>query len=75
MYPTREELNAVDFKVAHWSYFENWDPYRHYLFARDTYNIKAYEKRNSGTYTNFGQVDTPLCILNLDLVDVYRMHV
>ena len=63
-YPTEEEMKKVNFKVAHWSYFENWDPYDHYLFARDNYGMKTSESRNSGTYTSFGQLDTPLYVLH-----------
>ena len=35
MYPSEEELRKADFKVAHWSYYENWDSYEHFTFARD----------------------------------------
>lgn len=60
LYPTKEEMKNANFKVAHWSYFENWDPYRHYVFARDNYGMGVNEDRNTGTYTGFGQLDTPL---------------
>lgn len=60
LYPSKEEIKKANFKVAHWSYFENWDPYTHYTFARDNYGMKASDERNTGTYTNFGQLDTPL---------------
>lgn len=64
LYPTEAELKEADFKVGHWSYFENWDAYKHYLFARDNYGMKSSENRNTGTYTQFGQLDTPLYILH-----------
>lgn len=60
LYPSREALKESNFKVAHWSYYENWDSYEHYTFARDHYNMQAAEGRNTGTYTSFGQLDTPL---------------
>ena len=60
LYPSEDELKKANFKVAHWSYFENWDPYKHYIFARDNYGMKANDERNTGTYTAFGQLDTPL---------------
>lgn len=60
LYPTEQELREADFKVAHWSYFENWDAYNHYLFARDNYDMRISDERNTGTYTMFGQMDTPL---------------
>ena len=64
MYPDEEEMRKVNFKVAHWSYYENWDPYLHYIFAHDHYGMKQSDDRNSGTYTSFGQLDTPLYVLH-----------
>ena len=60
MFPSEEEIKKVGFKVGHWSYYENWDPYVHYEFARDNYGMCKSENRNTGTYTDFGQLDTPL---------------
>lgn len=60
LYPSEEELRKANFKVAHWSYYENWDSYNHYTFAKDNYQMKVNKERNTGTYTSFGQLDTPL---------------
>ena len=60
MFPSNEEIQRVGFKVGHWSYYENWDPYTHFEFARDHYEMQKSEERNTGTYTDFGQLDTPL---------------
>jgi len=60
LYPSQKELREANFKVAHWSYYENWDSYKHYTFAKDYYGMRANDGRNIGTYTNFGQLDTPL---------------
>lgn len=59
-YPSKEELKKADFKVAHYSYFENWDSFKHYKFAAENYNMECAPDRNTGTYTQFGQLDTPL---------------
>jgi N-acetyl sugar amidotransferase len=67
-YPTKEELIDFSFRVSHWSYFENWDPYRHFVFARDHYNMKSSKNRNKGTYTDYGQLDTPLYSLHTYLM-------
>ncbi len=64
LYPSEKEMKKADFKVSHWSYFENWDTYEHWIFARDNYDMMANDKRNLGTYSNFGQIDTPLYILH-----------
>lgn len=60
LFPTKEEIQRAGFKVANWSYYENWDSYKHYEFARDHYGMQIREDRSSGTYTNFSQLDTPL---------------
>ena len=60
MFPSKEKIREIGLKVGHWSYYENWDPYIHYEFARDNYGMQIPEERNVGTYTNFGQFDTPL---------------
>ena len=59
-YPSKEILQKHSVKIAHWSYFENWDSYKHYTFASENYNMIVKEGRSMGTYTNFGQLDTPL---------------
>lgn len=59
-YPDKEVLDDFKINVAHWSYFENWDPYKHYIFARDNYDMQTKEQRSTGTYGNFAQLDTPL---------------
>jgi hypothetical protein len=49
----------TDFKVdlTHWSYFENWDPYRNYVVAKTHCGLKEAESSNAGTFTNFAQND------------------
>ena len=60
LFPDGEEIRKLGLKVGHWSYFEDWDPYAHYEFARDRYGMAVHAGRNPGTYTNYGQLDTPL---------------
>ncbi len=60
LFPSEEEIKRVGFKVAHWSYYENWDSYKHYQFASKNYGMQIQNTRNTGTYTDFGQLDTPL---------------
>ncbi len=60
LFPSKEDIERTGLKVGHWSYFENWDPYSHYEFARDHYDMEKAGERNTGTYTDFGQLDTPL---------------
>ena len=59
-YPSKEILKQNPVNIAHWSYFENWDPYTHYLFAKEHYDLQTKEEKSVGTYNNFAQLDTPL---------------
>ncbi len=67
-YPSLEEVKKANIRISHWSYFENWDPYRHFLFAQEHYGMRIREDRSVGTYTSFGQLDTPLYDLHTYLM-------
>ncbi len=55
-------------EITHWSYFENWDPYRNYLIAKEHCGLIENEKTNSGTFTNFAQNDQALYSLHTYLM-------
>ena len=55
-YPETDD-GIENLKLTHWSYFENWDPYRNYIVARDHCGLIEAESSNSGTFTNFAQND------------------
>ena len=59
-YPPREQITSSGLCLAHWSFFENWDPYQHYLVAKEKCGLQEQEMRASGTYLNFAQTDTSL---------------
>ena len=50
--------------IVHWSYFENWDPYRNYLVAKNECGLIENNETNSGTFTNFAQNDQALYSLH-----------
>ena len=54
----------TELKITHWSYFENWDPYRNYLVAKEHCGLIEASTTNSGTFTNFAQNDQ----------DLYSLH-
>ena len=54
--------------AAHWSYFENWDPYEHYLVAKEKCGLQEQVERSQGTYNNFAQTDTSLYNLHVYLM-------
>ena len=55
-------------KITHWSYFENWDPYRNYLVAKKFCGLQESKKNNFGTFTNFAQNDQALVALHTYLM-------
>jgi hypothetical protein len=50
------------------SYFENWDPYRNYLVAKEYCGLKEAQSSNEGTFTNFSQNDQALYALHTYLM-------
>lgn len=67
-YPTPDEITDAGLCIAHWSYFENWDPYEHYLVAKEKCGLMEQPERASGTYNNFAQTDTALYNLHTYLM-------
>jgi N-acetyl sugar amidotransferase len=67
-----EELNnstiANKLSVTHWSYFENWDPYKNYIIAKKYCGLEESKKNNLGTFTNFAQNDQALVALHTYLM-------
>ena len=55
-------------KITHWSYFEDWDPYRNYLIAKKFCGLKESKENNIGTFTNFAQNDQALVALHTYLM-------
>lgn len=55
-------------ELAHWSYFENWNPYRNYLVAKKYCGLQERTEKNTGTYTNFAQNDNVLYDLHTYLM-------
>lgn len=63
-WPSEEELKEHPVHQYSWSYFENWDPYRNYLVAKEHCGLREAEESNSGTFTNFAQNDQSLYALH-----------
>ena len=64
----KESLSDTRLKFTHWSYFENWDPYRNYLIAKEYCGLMEMEEANQGTFTNFSQNDQALYALHTYLM-------
>ena len=63
-FPDDKTLDNFDLQATHWSYFENWDPYRNYLIAKEHCGLQEADANNSGTFTNFSQNDQKLYALH-----------
>lgn len=68
LYPTGDEFRKAGLAIAHWSYFENWDPYHHYLVAKEHCGLQEKDSASVGTYNNFAQTDTSLYDLHTYLM-------
>lgn len=67
-FPDADELSKQELFLAHWSYFEPWDPYRNYLTAKQHCGLQEKEEGNTGTFTNFAQNDQALYALHTYLM-------
>ena len=67
-FPKDEKGIESGIEFTHWSYFENWDPYRNYLVAKKYCGLKEAESSNAGTFTNFAQNDQALYPLHAYLM-------
>ena len=67
-FPTHESIAGKKLKIVHYSYFENWDPYRNYLIAKEKSGLKEAISSNEGTFTNFAQNDQGLYALHAYLM-------
>lgn len=68
MFPSEQELKEKPIYVTHWSYYENWDPYRNYLIAKEHCGLSENQMTNEGTFTNFAQNDQALYALHTYLM-------
>lgn len=59
-YPTASELDSLSPAVCHWSYFENFVNYEHYLVAKEKLGLTERDERNIGAIENFSATDTDL---------------
>ena len=63
-----EGRNESNLEITHWSYFENWDPYRNYLVSKEFCGLQENDNVNEGTFTNFAQNDQALYALHTYLM-------
>lgn len=67
-FPASDALDRNPIDLTHWSYYENWDPYRNYLVAKEHCGLQEADSSNAGTFTNFAQNDQALYALHAYLM-------
>jgi N-acetyl sugar amidotransferase len=67
-FPDKKDLKTSNTKITHYSYFENWDPYRNYILAKEKCGLKELDSVSHGSYTNFAQTDQELYPLHVYLM-------
>lgn len=68
-FPDSKIIKKSNINITHYSYFENWDPYKNYVTAKTKCGLTENKILNKGTYTNFAQTDQSLYALH-----VYMMY-
>jgi len=58
--PVKEELEKANIQEYFFSYFENWEPEKHFEVVRKYCGYKTNDERTEGTYTNFASLDDKL---------------
>lgn len=69
LFPSADAFRESNLVLAHWSYFEDWDPYRHYQVAKEKCGLQEQEQASVGTYNNFAQTDS--CLYDLHTYLMY----
>jgi len=67
-FPEEMANSLADIEVTHFSFYENWDPYRNYLVAKEHCGLAENEEAVVGTFTNFAQNDQLLASLHYYLM-------
>lgn len=57
-YPEKSELMNLKPEISHWSYFEDFNNYKHYILAKEKLGLVEKKERNTGSYENFSTTDT-----------------
>ena len=60
LYPEPEEIRRVKPEISHWSYFEDFVNYKHYLVAKEKLGLVERAERNIGAIENFSATDTDI---------------
>ena len=60
LYPPKQDIKKLKPEICHWSYFEDFVNYKHYLVAKEHLGLAERAERNIGAIENFSATDTNL---------------
>ena len=55
--PSQEEIKRVGVEEHYFSYYDKWEPEKHYEIAKQHLGFKPNSARSEGTYTDFASLD------------------
>lgn len=60
LHPSEEELVNIGARISHWSYFQEFVNYKHYLVAKEHLGFQERPTRNLGSFDNYSTTDTEI---------------
>lgn len=57
-YPDKKDIIKTGLEISHWSYFEDFNNYNHYILAKEKLGLQERDSRSVGSYDNFSTTDT-----------------
>ena len=73
--PDKKQLDNLKLNITHYSFYENWDPYRNYEVAKKYCGLIENSNLNEGSYTNFSQTDQKLYPLHVYYMYIKYMYI
>lgn len=60
LHPSKEELMNIGARISHWSYYQEFVNYKHYMVAKEKLGFQEREERNTGSFENYSTTDTEI---------------
>lgn len=60
LHPSENEMKNVGSQISHWSYYQEFVNYKHYLVAKEHCGLEENNLRGVGTFDNYSTTDTEI---------------
>lgn len=60
LHPPKEELLRIGARISHWSFYQEFVNYKHYLVAKQHLGLEEKKERGVGTFDNYSTTDTEI---------------